>query len=220
MQGAKFMQQLSKSVVLRTKLRDFSCIRLKCSIFGPRSASLTSSSNSCLLPDPLSQLGDARVHTRLVPTTAALAPAHDAGLEPLPTLLETRQGPTGVSLVIGSEDGEEWLSDWVWMWEQDNYTGGKIHMCCKTHLHPPLGLENWNWLENVSPGRHRLLQPWIRCRASWRWVDPRWPHYTRCRWWFSPLPSAAVAPSHLREWDEGVSTPPHDLCVRHQHQRC
>lgn len=59
---------------------------------------LTASSNPGLLPDPLSQLGDPAVDTRLVPTSTALTPAHDAGLEPLPTLLETHQGTSGVSL--------------------------------------------------------------------------------------------------------------------------
>lgn len=73
---------------------------------------LMSSSNICHLLDPVSQLGDARVDTGLVPTSAALAPAHDAGLEPLPTLLETHQGAAGVSLVSGVGGG--WLLDWYW----------------------------------------------------------------------------------------------------------
>ena len=59
---------------------------------------LAASSNPGLLPDPLPQLGDPAVDTGLVPTSAALAPAHDAGLEPLPTLLEAHQGTSGVSL--------------------------------------------------------------------------------------------------------------------------
>lgn len=52
-----------------------------------------------LLLDPASQLGDARVNARLVAAGAALAPAHDAGLEPLPTFLEARQGSARVALM-------------------------------------------------------------------------------------------------------------------------
>ncbi len=112
--------------------RDLSWIRLKCSVsinfctltlfptLHP-SLCLTTSSNPCLLLNPLSQLGDARVDTGLVPTSTALTPAHNAGLEPLPTLLETHQGASGVSLVR-TVRGER-LLDLVWKWEHDNYIG-------------------------------------------------------------------------------------------------
>lgn len=74
---------------------------------------LTTSSNPCLLLDPLSELSDTGVDTGLVSTSTTLTPAHNASLEPLPTLLETHQGATRVSLV--NVVREEWLLDWVWM---------------------------------------------------------------------------------------------------------
>ena len=58
-------------------------------------------------PDPVPQLGDAGVHAGLVAARAALPPAHDARLEPLPTLLETHQGPAGVTLGNGERGTEE-----------------------------------------------------------------------------------------------------------------
>lgn len=71
---------------------------------------LTASSNTRLLPDPVYQLGDTCVNTRLVTSGTALAPTHDSGLEPLPTLLKTCQGSSGVPLVK-----HEGFLDWVWM---------------------------------------------------------------------------------------------------------
>lgn len=116
--------------------RDLSWIRLKCSvsiIFSTLtlfptlhpSLCLTTSSNPRLLLNPVSQLCDTRVDTGLVPTSTALTPAHNAGLEPLPTLLETHQGASGVSLVR-TVRGER-LLDLVWMWEHDNYIGVKTY---------------------------------------------------------------------------------------------
>lgn len=113
-----------------TSWRDLSLIRLKCSIsmfFSTvtlfpalhTTLFLTASSNTCLLLDPLSELGDAGVDTGLVATSTALTPTHNAGLEPLPTLLKTHQGATGVSLVNMVK--EEWLLDWVWKWKHDYY---------------------------------------------------------------------------------------------------
>lgn len=134
---------------MNTSWRDLkSCIRLKCSfsiIFSTLtlfpalhpSLLLTASSNPCLLPDPFSQLGDARVDTGLVPTSTALAPAHNAGLEPLPTLLKTHQGAPGVSLVSAVRGDR--LLYWVWMWEHDNYMG------VKTYLYQPFVLFTLFW---------------------------------------------------------------------------
>lgn len=190
---------------MKTSWRDLSRFRLKCSVsiifstmvLSPAlhpSLFLTTSSNPCLLLDPVSQLGDARVDTGLVPTSAALTPAYDAGLEPHSTLLETHQGASGVSLV-STVSGER-LLDWLWMWEHDNYMGVK-----------PICISPLSWCRSVSPGMRRLLRPRIRCRASWRWLGPRWPRYTPCRWWFSPMPSAAAAPLNLQEQDKGVTWP-------------
>lgn len=60
---------------------------------------LTTSLNPRFLLYPVPQFGHTRVDTGFVPASAALAPAHDAGLEPLSRLLETHQGASGVSLV-------------------------------------------------------------------------------------------------------------------------
>lgn len=95
-------------------------------------------SNSYLLFDPFSQLGNACVNPRLVPTCTALTPTDNAGLEPLPTLLEAHQGSSRVSLMITAK-----VSHWDWMW--------KIAVVLK-----------------VSPGMRRPLRLRIRCRASWR----------------------------------------------------
>lgn len=95
-------------------------------------------SNPCLIFDPVSQLGNARVNPRLVPTCTALAPTHDAGLEPLPALLEAHQGSSRVSLMITAK-----VSHWDWM----RKTAAAV---------------------NVSPGMRRPLRLRIRCRASWR----------------------------------------------------
>lgn len=73
----------------------------------------TQTSNICLLFNPFSELGDACVDTRLVPTSAALSPAHNARLEPLPALFEAREGASRVTLVIMV--GGEWLLDCIWM---------------------------------------------------------------------------------------------------------
>lgn len=70
------------------------------------------SSNPRLIFDPLSQLGNTRVNPRLVPACTALAPAHDAGLEPLPALLEAHQGSTRVSLMITAEVSHR--ENWMW----------------------------------------------------------------------------------------------------------
>lgn len=138
---------------------------------------LTSSSNPCLLLDPLSELGDTGVDTGLVPTSTALSPAHNASLEPLPTLLKAHQGATRISLV--NMVREEWLLDWVWKWEHDNCRVWKpiyksflpfillLRICCV-----------------CSPGMRQLLLPRNHCRASWRWSGPPWPCYTLYHWWF------------------------------------
>lgn len=168
----------------------------------------TPSSNPRLFPDPFSQLGDARVDAGLVPTSAAFTPAHNSGLEPLPTLLETHQGSSGVSLV---SRGVGWVIGLGWdvqVWQPIYVIASSFHsilglfMCCM-----------------ISPGMRQLLRPRIHCRASWRWLCPQWLCYTLCRWWFSPSPSAAPAPSDLQVQDKGVSAPPRDLCVHHQHQK-
>lgn len=67
-------------------------------------------SNSRLIFDPFCQLGNARVNPRLVPTCTALAPADNAGLEPLAALLEAHQGSSRVSLMITAK-----VSHWDWM---------------------------------------------------------------------------------------------------------
>lgn len=147
-------------------------------------------SNPRLIFDPISQLGNAGVNPWLVPTGAALAPTHDAGLEPLPALLKAHQGSSRVTLVITVR-----VSHWDWMWKTV----------------PAL---------TVSPGMRQPLRLRIRCRASWRWPGPPWPRYTRCRWWSSPTPSAAAVPFDLQERDRWVNAQWCDLGVHHQHQRC
>lgn len=147
-------------------------------------------SNPRLIFDPFSQLGNPRVNPGLVPTSAALAPTHDAGLEPLATLLEAHQGSSRVSLMVTVRLSH---SDRVW--------------------------KTLRYL-NVSPGMRRPLRIRIRCRASWRWAGPPWPRYIRCRWWSSPTPSEGAVPFDLREQDSRVNAQSCDLGVHHQHQRC
>ena len=121
--------------------RDLSRIRVKCSvsiifstpvfpILQPSLFLTSSSSNPRFFFDPVSQLGDTRVDARLVPTSTALAPAHYTCLEPLPTLLKTCQGSSGVSLV--STTRRKRFLDWVRMCEHDNNVG------VKTDLYQPV----------------------------------------------------------------------------------
>lgn len=83
------------------------------------------SSNLCLSLDPLYQLGDARVDAGLVATRAAFPPAHNAGLEPLPTLLETRQGASRVSLVTIVRGERLYIGSG--RWERDNYKSVNLY---------------------------------------------------------------------------------------------
>lgn len=158
-----------------------------------------SSSDSYLLLDPLSQFGDAGIDTWLVATSTALAPAHNACLEPLPTFLETCQGSAGVSLP--STTRPQWLLDWCWKRESDNYGVKKKHLHC-------------------SPGMHRLLRTGSHCRAFLRWPGPLSLCYTRSHWWFSLKPS--VATGTLELWGQtykGVIGCPILPTVHHWHQK-
>lgn len=139
-------------------------------MFPPLTLSL--SSNSCFLFDPVSQLSDAWVDAGLVPTCAALTPTHYASLEPLPTFLETHQGASRVSLVstiIKRGEGERTviiltfgcegtIITWVW---KPIYSSPFSFLSCRI-------LHNLTWHASTPPAKKPLQSI----------LDVTWPSVT------------------------------------------